>query len=119
MASFNRTTSAWMRRQAASARRRRSRISSSMMFARPPTGRNGLQRPCHAARVAAVPAGEARRSQGSGPEIPLTLARSLGRHALVYGAGVMLQRVAGFLMLPLYTRRLDRADFGTIGTIDT
>jgi O-antigen/teichoic acid export membrane protein len=48
----------------------------------------------------------------------VSLARTLGRHAFVYGSGVLLQRVAGFLMLPLYTRRLERADYGLISIID-
>jgi O-antigen/teichoic acid export membrane protein len=55
---------------------------------------------------------------GRSDEGPVSLARSLGRHALVYGAGVMLQRVAGFVMLPLYSRRLTTADYGEIGVID-
>lgn len=48
----------------------------------------------------------------------MSIAKSLGRHAAVYGAGVLLQRVAGFLMLPLYTRRLDKTDYGLISIID-
>ena len=48
----------------------------------------------------------------------MSVARSLGRHAAIYGAGVLLQRVAGFLMLPLYTRRLVKADYGLISIID-
>jgi O-antigen/teichoic acid export membrane protein len=47
-----------------------------------------------------------------------SLARSLGRSSVVYGAGVLLQRVAGFVMLPLYTRRLGREDYGLISIID-
>jgi O-antigen/teichoic acid export membrane protein len=48
----------------------------------------------------------------------VNLATSLGRHAAIYGAGILLQRVAGFLMLPLYTRRLSQADYGLISIID-
>lgn len=48
----------------------------------------------------------------------MSVAKSLGRHAVVYGAGVLLQRVAGFLMLPLYTRRLTQPDYGLIFNID-
>ncbi len=48
----------------------------------------------------------------------VSIARSLGRHTAIYGAGVLLQRIAGLLMLPLYTRRLERADYGLISIID-
>lgn len=49
----------------------------------------------------------------------MDLARNLGRHALVYGAGITLQRIVGFVLLPLYTRRLTRADYGLMGLVDS
>ncbi len=48
----------------------------------------------------------------------MSLARSIGRNAALHGVGIMAQRLAGFVMLPLYTRRLSQADYGTIGLID-
>lgn len=32
--------------------------------------------------------------------------KSLSRHTLVYGAGTLLSRAAGFFMIPIYTRYL-------------
>jgi O-antigen/teichoic acid export membrane protein len=49
----------------------------------------------------------------------LRLARALSRHAFVYGAGITLQRAVGFLMLPLYTHRLTKADYGLMALIDS
>lgn len=40
--------------------------------------------------------------------------RQLGKHALVYGAGIAVGRMAGLIMLPIYTRFLSRADYGTL-----
>lgn len=40
--------------------------------------------------------------------------RSLGKHSLVYGTGVMISKLAGFVMLPIYTRFLTPADYGVM-----
>jgi len=40
--------------------------------------------------------------------------RTLGRHALVYGAGIAVGRLAGFIMLPIYTSFLTPTDYGTL-----
>lgn len=40
--------------------------------------------------------------------------KRLGRHTLVYGAGVVISKLASFLMLPVYTRFLTPADYGTL-----
>ncbi|HEX6750629.1 MAG TPA: oligosaccharide flippase family protein [Longimicrobium sp.] len=40
--------------------------------------------------------------------------RTVGRHTLVYGAGLMLGKLASFLMLPVYTRFLSTADYGVL-----
>lgn len=40
--------------------------------------------------------------------------RSLGRHTAVYGAGIMLGKLASFIMLPVYTRYLTPADYGVL-----
>ena len=45
--------------------------------------------------------------------------RHIGRHSLIYGAGVMLNRAVAFLMLPVYTRMLTAADFGALQLIET
>jgi O-antigen/teichoic acid export membrane protein len=40
--------------------------------------------------------------------------RTLGRHAVVYGLGIAVGRLAGFIMLPIYTSFLTPADYGTL-----
>jgi O-antigen/teichoic acid export membrane protein len=43
----------------------------------------------------------------------------LGRHGLVYGLGIMLSKAVSFVMLPVYTRYLTPADYGTIELLTT
>lgn len=50
-----------------------------------------------------------RRRQGLSSDI-----RSIGKHALVYGTGIAVNRLAGFIMLPIYTRFLSPADYGIL-----
>jgi O-antigen/teichoic acid export membrane protein len=38
----------------------------------------------------------------------------LGRNTLIYGVGVVLSRAASFIMLPVYTRLLEPADYGVL-----
>jgi len=38
----------------------------------------------------------------------------IGRHTLIYGVGVVLGRAVSFIMLPVYTRYLTPADYGTL-----
>jgi O-antigen/teichoic acid export membrane protein len=40
--------------------------------------------------------------------------RQLGKHTLVYTAGIIIGKVASFLMLPVYTRFLTPADYGVL-----
>lgn len=40
--------------------------------------------------------------------------QQLGRHTLVYTAGIILGKVASFVMLPVYTRYLTPADYGVL-----
>ena len=40
--------------------------------------------------------------------------RTVGRHTVVYGTGVILGKLASFLMLPIYTRFLSTADYGVL-----
>ena len=47
-----------------------------------------------------------------GPQI-----RRLGRHSVIYGLGGIVSRLLAVFLLPLYTRYLDRADFGAVGMI--
>jgi len=44
--------------------------------------------------------------------------RDLLKHSSVYGVGQILSRLASFLLLPLYTRYLHRADYGCIAILD-
>ena len=49
------------------------------------------------------------------------LPRQLGKHTLVYTAGIIIGKVASFVLLPVYTRYLTPADYGVLellGTID-
>src|SRR5205823_14718273 len=43
--------------------------------------------------------------------------RRIGRHSLVYGAGLMLTKAVSFVMLPVYTRYLTPADYGVMTLI--
>jgi O-antigen/teichoic acid export membrane protein len=45
--------------------------------------------------------------------------RQIGRHSLIYGAGLLLGRAVAFIMLPIYTRVLTPADFGALQLIET
>ena len=38
----------------------------------------------------------------------------MGRHGLVYGAGILLSRLVAFVMLPVYTRFLTPSDYGAL-----
>jgi O-antigen/teichoic acid export membrane protein len=40
--------------------------------------------------------------------------KSLAQHSFIYWIGVILARVVGFLLIPVYTRYLTPADYGTI-----
>jgi len=45
--------------------------------------------------------------------------RHIGRHSLIYGAGVLLSRAIAFVMLPVYTRVMTPTDFGALQLIET
>ncbi|HEX2189567.1 MAG TPA: oligosaccharide flippase family protein [Longimicrobiaceae bacterium] len=40
--------------------------------------------------------------------------KTMGRHTMVYGAGVVLGKLASFIMLPVYTRYLTPSDYGVL-----
>src|SRR5512146_1178967 len=40
--------------------------------------------------------------------------RTVGKHTLVYGAGIVLGKLASFLMLPIYTHYLTPSDYGVL-----
>ena len=42
----------------------------------------------------------------------------LGRHGLIYGVGMMLNKVVAFIMLPVYTRFLLPSDYGLLQLVD-
>src|SRR3989442_916971 len=44
---------------------------------------------------------------------PFRMSR-IGRHGVVYGAGIVLSKAAAFAMLPIYTRYLSPADYGLL-----
>jgi O-antigen/teichoic acid export membrane protein len=45
--------------------------------------------------------------------------RHIGRHSLIYGAGVLLSRAIAFVMLSVYTRVLTPTDFGALQLVET
>jgi O-antigen/teichoic acid export membrane protein len=45
--------------------------------------------------------------------------RTVGRHTLVYGVGVVASKLVSFIMLPVYTRFLTTADYGVIELLGT
>lgn len=53
-------------------------------------------------------------TNSSGSEI-----RKLGRHTAVYALGVGITKLAGFIMLPVYTRFLTPADYGVLELLTT
>lgn len=40
--------------------------------------------------------------------------RTLGKHTLIYAGGIAISKLAGFLMLPIYTRFLTPSDYGVL-----
>lgn len=42
----------------------------------------------------------------------------LGRHSLLYGAGILLSKAISFIMLPLYTHYLRPADYGVLQLVE-
>ena len=46
------------------------------------------------------------------------LFRGVGKHALIYGLGMVLSRAVSFIMLPVYTRYLTPADYGVMALIE-
>lgn len=61
-------------------------------------------------RVASPPGG----TKAEGTSFPMA---SVGKHTLVYGLGIVMNKGLAFLMLPLYTRVLTPADYGVMGLI--
>jgi O-antigen/teichoic acid export membrane protein len=51
------------------------------------------------------------------PVAPFQMSR-VGRHALVYGVGILLTKAISFVMLPVYTRFLTPADYGVIELVE-
>ncbi len=45
-------------------------------------------------------------------------ARSVGRHSLVYLLGPALSNAIGFVLIPIYTRYIDRSEFGIMSLVD-
>jgi O-antigen/teichoic acid export membrane protein len=45
--------------------------------------------------------------------------RKIGKHTLVYGAGVVASKMVSFIMLPVYTRFLTTADYGVLELLGT
>lgn len=45
--------------------------------------------------------------------------KKLGKHSLVYGFGIVASKLAGFLMLPIYTRLLTPSDYGILELLTT
>lgn len=43
---------------------------------------------------------------------------SIGKHAAIYGLGILLSKAVSFLMLPIYTRYLTPADYGVMSLIE-
>ncbi len=52
----------------------------------------------------------------SAKDVPFEMA-GVGKHTLIYGLGVILERTIGFMMLPVYTRFLTPDDYGVMGLI--
>jgi O-antigen/teichoic acid export membrane protein len=44
--------------------------------------------------------------------------KKLGRHTVIYGAGILIGKAASFIMLPIYTRYLSPTDYGTLELLE-
>jgi len=44
--------------------------------------------------------------------------KNIGKHAVIYGVGMVLSRAVSFLMLPIYTRYLTPSDYGVMALIE-
>ena len=44
--------------------------------------------------------------------------KSLGRHTMIYAAGILIGKAASFIMLPIYTRFLTPTDYGTLELLE-
>jgi O-antigen/teichoic acid export membrane protein len=65
---------------------------------------------------AGQPIGTANSSEaGAAPSRPLA---RVGRHGIVYAAGMLLSKAVAFVMLPVYTRYLTPADYGTLQLVE-
>lgn len=53
----------------------------------------------------------------AGDEMQPFLMKGVGKHTLVYGAGILLSKALSVVMLPVYTRYLTPADYGVMGLI--
>lgn len=51
------------------------------------------------------------------PAPPRIEMRHVGKHALIYGLGMVLSRAVSFIMLPIYTRALTPSDYGVMELI--
>lgn len=47
-----------------------------------------------------------------------SLFRGVGKHAVIYGVGMVLSRAVSFIMLPIYTRYLTPADYGVMALVE-
>jgi O-antigen/teichoic acid export membrane protein len=45
--------------------------------------------------------------------------KKLGKHTMIYGAGVIISKLASFIMLPIYTHFLTPADYGVLELLST
>ena len=70
---------------------------------------------------AAVPVSVSSVARAQGPEAspapPRIEMRHVGKHALIYGLGIVLSRAVSFIMLPIYTRYLTPSDYGVMELI--
>lgn len=58
------------------------------------------------------------KGEGDANDVPRFAMGGIGRHTLVYGAGIVLSQSVSFLMLPIYTRYLTPADYGVMELIE-
>ena len=59
-----------------------------------------------------------RDAQEPGRSGERSLFRGVGKHALIYGLGMVISRAVSFVMLPIYTRYLTPADYGVMALVE-
>jgi O-antigen/teichoic acid export membrane protein len=96
------------------ARHHAERPDSEVDRAKPRVGRSRQLMAVEIVLPAGAPTARAPDATPAPPRIEM---RQVGKHALIYGLGIVLSRAVSFIMLPIYTRYLSPTDYGVMELI--